>query len=404
MGTVKASGSRALALKLIYASILSGEECVLSNVPKVKYVLDDLEIAQNLGVTASWSGNTLTINSGQLTQFALEGDLVAKVATAPFLVPALVHKFGKASLPKSQRIMQYAKIWQAFGMEVSEDFNNCFVEAVKLVSGEVVLPYKSRVLTDMAIITALFILGESVILNPSTDVETDDLIDYCNKLGGEVTRREDGSIVVTGCAVFKSVNFTLPYDREEAGFFIVATLLTNGNITLVDLDRARLLPFVNWLSKVGASYEFVGSDMRVWHNSGTTFEPFDLTVAPHPGFITDLAPFACLLGCFAGGESKIIEHVLATNLDYLKGLNRLGAKITTERVGESLQISIPGNVKLKPGKMVISDLRYALISLLYALVVEGKHELADYNMAEDSFEGISQRLKSLGADISLNGL
>lgn len=405
VGTVRVSGSRALALKLIYASILSGEECVLANVPNVKYVLDDLELAQSVGVKASWSGNTLTINASELKDFTLTGELASEVATTSFLVPALVHKFGKAVLPKSPRILQYAKIWQAFGMEVLQDGEVFYVNVAKLTGGEVVLPYKSRVLTDMAIITAMFILGESTILNPSTDVETDDLIDFCTKLGGEVARQEDGSISVKGCGVFKGVNYILPYDREEAAFFIVATLLTNGNITLLDLGRERLLPLVNWLSKIGANYEFVGTDMRVWHNSGTLFEPFDLTIAPHPGFITDFAPFACLLGCFASGDSKIIEHVLATNLDYLKDLNRLGAKITTERVGESLHINITGGQKLKPGKLAIYNLNHALLALLYGLVVEGEeNQLANFNLIQDGFEDIRERLTSLGAYIVTNRL
>lgn len=405
VGTTKVFGSRALAVKLIYASILSGEECVLANVPKAKYVLDDLEIAQSMGVENSWLGNNrLVISPADLTGHIIPTDNIFKNATTPFLVPALVHKFGKAVLPKGARAEQYAKIWQSFGMEISQDTTNYFIEVAKLQGGEVILPYKSRVLTDMAILTALIILGESVILNASTDVETDDLIGFCNKLGGEVKRREDGSISVTGCGVFKGVDYNLPYDREEVAFFIVATLLTNGNITLLDIDRTRLLPFINWLAKIGANYEFVGSDLRVWHNSGSSFEPFKLTVAPHPGFNTDFAPFAGLLACFADGESQITENVLATNLDYIKDLNRLGAEITTERVGDSLEIKVGGLVPLKPGKLTISDLRSALVCLLYALTVEGKNKIVSFNVVEDGFEAITERLKALGASITLNGL
>lgn len=401
VGTVKPSGSRTLALKLIYASILSGEECVLANVPKCKFVLDDLELAEALGVVFGWSGNTLTINAGGLAEFKLADMRAGKIATSAFIVPALVHKFGKAAIPKTIRAGDYAKIWQAFGMEIKDDGANHSIEAVKLQSAEVVLPYKSRVLTEMALLTALFILGESIILNASADIETDDLIEFCTKLGAEVTRKEDGSISVKGAEVFRSATYTLPYDREEAAFFIVATLLTNGNITLMDLERSRLLPFINWLSKLGANYEFADGNMRVWHNSGTPFTATNLTVAPHPGFMTDFAPFAILLSCFADGESKITEHVLATNLDYVKELNRLGAKISTERVEDSLDITVSGSVKLKPGKMSVDNLRYALPALLYGLTVEGKNQLINYDIVESGFEDITKKLSSLGVLINL---
>ncbi len=401
VGSAKPSGSRTLALKLIYASILSGEECVLTNLPKCKFVLDDLGLVESLGVDFSWSGNNLTVNAGGLADFKLVDKKAGQIATSAFIVPALVHKFGKAVAPKTVRAGDYAKIWQEFGMEVKDSGDSQVVEAVKLQSAEVVLPYKSRVLTDMAILTALFILGESTILNASTDIETDDLVEFCTKLGAEVIRKEDGSISVKGAEVFRSVTHTLPYDREEAAFFIVATLLTNGNITLLDLERSRLLPFINWLSKIGANYEFADGNMRVWHNSGTPFTATNLTIAPHPGFMTDFAPFATLLACFADGESKITEHVLATNLDYVKELNRLGAKISMGRVQDSLDIVVTGPVKLKSGKMLVDSLRYALPTLLLGLTVEGKNQLVGYNIVESGFEDITKKLSSLGALINL---
>lgn len=402
VGSIKPSGSRTLALKLIYASILSGEECVITNVPKCKYVLDDLGLAEVLGVVFSWSGNNLTVNAGGLADYKLVDEKAGRIATSAFIVPALVHKFGKAVVVKTARASDYAKIWEAFGMEVKDEGSDHLVEAVKLQSGEVVLPYKSRVLTEMALLTALFILGESTILNASTDIETDGLIEFCNKLGAEVIRKEDGSISVKGAVVFRGTTYTLPYDREEVAFFIVATLLTSGNITLMDLERSRLLPFINWLSKIGASYEFADGNMRVWHNRGTSFIATNITIAPHPGFMTDFAPFATLLACFADGESKLTEHVLATNLDYIKELNRLGAKISTDRVQDALDIAVTGPVKLKSGKMPVDNLKYALPALLFGLCVEGKNQLTGYDIVESGFEDITKKLSSLGALINLS--
>jgi len=407
VGNVQVEGSRALALKLIYASILCGETCTLNNVPKSRYVLDDLEIAECLGVKAIWVGpSRLTVNSQDLVGDAISAEKGARVATAGFLVPALVHKFGKAVLPKStdsvlkvDRGKQYANIWQSFGMGVKEDFDSYYVDATKLQAGEVILPYKSRVLTDMALLTALFIPGKSIILNASSDVETDDSIDFCNKVGAEVARLENGSIAVSGAGVFKGVEYDMPFDREEAAFFILVTLLTNGNTTLKGIERTRLLPLLNWLSKVGASYEFSGNDMRVWHNSGTVFEKTEVSVSPHPGFITDFVPLATVLSCFAQGDSVILENSLTTNLDYIKDLNRLGASIDLIKGEENIEIRIQGQAKLKPGRLVVTGLRHALVNLLYALSVEGNNELSGFDVIEGGFENITERLRILGASV-----
>ncbi|PIS22044.1 hypothetical protein COT50_04075 [candidate division WWE3 bacterium CG08_land_8_20_14_0_20_41_10] len=403
VGTVQVGGSRALALKLIYASILCGETCTLTNVPKSRYVLADLEIAEALGVKATWtSSNRLTINSQELISqvIALDNlDKESKVATAAFLVPALTHKFGRAILPKMARGKEYAQIWQSFGMEIKEDFDNYYIDAIKLQAGEVVLPYKSRVLTDMAILTAFFILGESIILNASLDIETDDLIDFCNQAGASIKRLENGSISVSGSGVFKGVEYTLPFDREEATFFMLATLLTNGNTTLKGIERTRLPSFLNWLAKVGANYEFSGEDMRIWHNTGTPFEKTEISVLPHPGFITDFAPMAVLFNCFAQGESVVYENLLATNLDYIKDLCRLGANIDTSKSEENIEIKVQGGVKLKSGKLAVTGLRYALVDLLFALCVEGKNELAGFEIVEGGFENMVEQLRTLGASV-----
>jgi|GEM_PF-3755854 UDP-N-acetylglucosamine 1-carboxyvinyltransferase len=407
VGSVQVGGSRALALKLIYAAVLSGEVCVLTNVPKSKYVLDDIELAEALGVNITWSGsNRLTVNSHDLLGEAISGEQGPKVTTAGFLVPALVHKFGKAVLPKSTatalkaaRGRQYAAIWQAFGMEVKEDLTNYYIEAVKLHSAEIVLPYKSRVLTDMALLTGITILGKSTILNASSDVETHDLVAFCNKLGAEVTYLENGSIEVNGSGVFRGVEYELPFDREELAFFILATLLTNGNTVLSCVDRSRILPLLNWLSKIGASYEFLGDDMRVWHNSGTPFAQTEITVVPYPGFMTDFSPLAVLVDCFAQGTSVVRENLLATNLGYIKELTRLGATISVSQTAEHMEITILGPAKLKPGKLTVTDLRYALVYLLYALSVEGKTDLTGFEITEDGFEAITDRLRILGASV-----
>lgn len=401
VGDVKVSGSRTLALKLIYASIIGGESYTISNVPKVDYVLEDLEIASEMGVKALWSGaGKLSINSQDLKGYEIPS-IAAKVTTTAFLIPALVHKFGKAILPKSTRFHEYSRIWESFGMEVKHDFDNLYIEATKLQSGEIVLPYPSRVLTDLAILTALFIPGESGILNASSDVETDDLIEFCNKMGADVKRHENSSIVVNGRGVFSGVGYTLPFDREELGFFTAATILTNGNTVLHDVDRARFLPFINWLSKIGANYEFSSNDMRVWNNHGSNLLSSQINVSPHPGFITDLAPLAVLLSCFASGESLVIENLLASNLNYIEDLNRLGAKIDKQKTNENIEIKINGPVKLKPGSITLGDLRYALVSLLYAVSVEGSHELAGYEIIDSGFEGITHKLESLGASIEV---
>ncbi|HAZ29877.1 TPA: hypothetical protein DCY43_04030 [candidate division WWE3 bacterium] len=405
VGSVKVNGSRTFALRLLYASVLVGEPCNLTNIPKSKYVTDDIQVVESVGAECTWSGlNKLTVDAQAMKDYVIPADYASKTVTAAFLVPALIHKFGKAVLPKSAnntlkryRGKEYAAIWQSLGMDVREDLDNYYIEARGLRSGEIVLPYKSRILTDLAILSSLFVLGESTILNASLDVETDDLIDLCTKMGGELKRLESGAISVNGCGVFRGLSYDCPFDREEGAFFIVVTLLTNGNATLTGIDRLRFLPLINWLSKAGASYEFIDAGMRVWHNPGDAFEKTEVTVSAYPGFLTDFQPLCVFLDCFAEGTSIVHENLLATNIDYIQDLNAMGANISINRTTDYIDIEVKGPVKLKAGRVFVKDLRYALPTLLFSLCVDGVNEIGDYSIIEGGFDTITERLKSLGA-------
>lgn len=404
VGTVKASGSKTLSLKLIYTSILCGEECILNNVPHIDYVTQDLDLAADLGITTTWiSRNKLLVNSQGLNSFTIP-QKGKDFATSAFFVPSLVHKFGKAVFPQSKRAAEYRNIWESFGLEVREDLENYYIETTKLHGAEIVLPYPSRSLTDLSIISALFVPGETIIMNSSTDVETDDLIGFCNTIGAHVERGENKTIFVKGSGVFTSVNYHLPFDREEAAFYVTATLLTNGNTTIKGIERSRFLPFINWLSKIGANYEFTGPDMRVWHNSGVPFEKTNTVVSPHPGFSTDFSPLAVFLSCFAEGESVIIENSKATNLDYIPNLNHMGAKIDMCRDDQQVEITVSGPVTFPSGRIGISGLKTSLVSLLYCLSVEGKNILDGYDVIEKGFEDTYEKLKGLGASIEFGEL
>ncbi|MBU1970644.1 hypothetical protein KJ605_02625, partial [Patescibacteria group bacterium] len=111
-----------------------------------------------------------------------------------------------------------------------------------------------------------------------------------------------------------------------------------------------------------------------------------------------------LFSCFAAGESTIHKHVSTTNVGYIKELNRLGAGITTEKIDDILELKIPGGAKLKPGRLHVDNLRYALVYLLYALTVEGPNVLTGYQVVQNGFESITERLAALGAAIEVNEL
>jgi UDP-N-acetylglucosamine 1-carboxyvinyltransferase len=408
VGEVKLSGSKTLALKLIYASLLSGENCILDNVPRIKYIEEDLAFLQRLGVSFSWLGqHKLLLNSSGMSNLETAEDIGENFITALLAVPALIHKFGKTLVIKptsprikQQRLADIITVLGLLGLDVEDRTVVYSIIAKTMTGSEILLPDSSRFLTELAIMACIFIPGESVILNSSHDNEIDDLIAFCCAMGAQAIRLDTGDISITGVNVLKSVEYELPFDRDEAVFFATCGLLTKGNVNLFPVERYRLLPFLNWISKIGGNYELSATDLRVWESGSGLKNISGLKIAPFPDITTDWQPFTVLIGSIAEGDTQIIEHPNAGNLNYIPELNRMGAKISFQETTVDLSINIIGGRRLKGERLLVSDPRVAPVLWCAALVASGKSELLGYNLVGDYFEDLSNKLLSLGAMIS----
>ncbi len=266
--------------------------------------------------------------------------------------------------------------------------------------------------------SALFISGETIINNSSEESEIEDLVDFANMIGGKVEHMEPRKIKITGTNVFSGGQFTIQPDKYEAAALATAALLTNGNVAITGIKKLPLVPFVNFLSKIGANYEIQDKELRVWDSP--QLKPLNLVVASSPGFVPNWQALATLLLCKAQGESTIHDTVYTNRFGYIKDLNRLGADIELvkpstkgitpvisddeydfEKMGEPTTLAvIKGPAKLHAEKSHIIDPRFANVLVLAALFCEGKCEINGYTSLFENTENFFDKLISLGAKIT----
>ena len=98
-GTVAVEGNKNSALPLIAACLLSEEECVISNVPRIRDVEVLLEIIQALGATVQGAGtSTLRIKCESITSERPDPVLVGKLRGSVLLLGPLLARRGAARL------------------------------------------------------------------------------------------------------------------------------------------------------------------------------------------------------------------------------------------------------------------------------------------------------------------
>lgn len=427
MGTVNVSGAKNSASKLIYASMFSNEDIVLNNVPRIKTIMDDIDIVESVGGEAEWLGtNTLSLNGSKISTHEIPHDVGSRLRTPLLFVGPLLFRFGKAFVPKyipadgkPKPINRFIDTWKSLGFKVEEDdvYLKIFIDGTEKGSN---INFKnvSHMATDNALISSVFLQRDVSISNASEDTEVDDLIELLNLMGAEIKRPEAGRIEVSSPAIFKGAMFEVGPDKSEVALFASLAVLTGGNISIKNVRRESILQFVNFLNKISARFEFSENELRVWRHA-EELKPLDLEVSASPGFIHEWQPLAVLILTQANGESTVHEKVYVDRFGYCVDLNRMGAKIdlvTPSEAGFKPYISddsydievsgepktvakISGPTKLRGERLTIENFKYGPILVLAALTAEGKSEVIGVENINYYCEDFIDKLISLGAKI-----
>lgn len=428
-GNVDISGSPISAIKLIYAAMFSNEDIILNNVPHNGYLDDDLEVLTQLGALAEWVGdNKLRLNGSGINTHIVPKSPGSKTRASLLLGGVLVFRFGKAVLPKptncivsNRPINRFLEVWKSLGYEVQTDDEYIYLYGDSLNATTYNFKNKSQMATANAILSSLFIFGETIIKNASNAVELEDLISFCNLMGGNIEVLEEDTLKITGTNVFKKVSFDIQYFKNEVVLYTIGALLTGGNVNISNVNRTHILSFLNVLSKIGCMYEFADDKLKVWH-AGEEFQPVNITSAPTPGFLTDWIPLTTLLLTQAHGESIVHETIYTDRFDYVSSLKDMGFGMEVLKPSEvgleyaisddsydiksmgepSTVIRITGPTQEIYGtSFEITDLRYAAVYLVAALFAQSPSEIHNFDKLEKMYEGLFNKLLDLGANLEL---
>ncbi len=427
MGTVSISGSKNSASKLIYASMFSNEDVILSNVPKIQTILDDIEVIESVGGYAEWVGsNTLSLNGSQIRTHEIPIEVGCKYRTAVLLTGPLLYRFGKVKIPKYESknnrkisIKRFMDTWESLGFRVMQDEKYIEVYNDGSVGGcNINFKIKSHTATDNAILSSVFVKGETFITNASEEIEIDDLINLLNIMGASIEKVEEGKLKIVGASIFKNASFEVCSDKSEVATFASLAVLTKGNISIKNVNRDGILQFINFLNKIGIRFEFSENELRVWRHD-EELNPINLEISPTPGFVSDWQAMSVLILTQASGESFVHDTVYVNKLGYCVDLNRMGARIDVISPSEagfipvisddSYDISVEGEpktvakisgpTKLRGERLTIENFNFGPVLVLAALTAEGKSEIIGIENVNYYFEDFVDKLKLLGAKI-----
>ena len=404
-GEVRVGGAKNSVLKLMAACLLTPEECLIRNVPRISDVRIMVEVLRRLGAEVEWGDEGLRIRSGDFTSREAPYELVRRMRASIVVLGPLVARWGEASVAipggcniGSRKIDMHLKGLAELGAEISSEHGYVHARASRLKGTHIILDFPSVGATENLILAAVGAEGRTTIENAAREPEIQDLVAFLSSMGAEIEGVGTPVIEVTGPSELRGTEHEAIGDRIEAGTLAIAAAVTSGDVTIVGIDPSCLGLPLEKLREVGV--EVVEEEDRLLVRGGSGYGPADLATLPFPGFPTDLQPQMMVLLSLASGTSVITENVFESRFMFVDELNRMGCDINIE----GHHAIVKGVGALSGAEVCAPDLRAGAALVLAGLAAEGETHLLDVYHVDRGYEDLEKKLSGLGAKIARAGV
>ena len=399
-GEVKISGAKNAALPILFSSLLTSGVNTYTNVPDLKDIQSTALMLSQLGAKIEISNDTVRVDAGGFLHHEAPYDLVRKMRASVLVLGPLVARLRKArvSLPGgcaigARPINLHLKGLAALGAAI--DLKHGYVEASaeRLKGADIYLDTVTVTGTENLIMAAVTAKGTTVLRNAAREPEVVALAETLLKMGADIQGAGTAVITINGVSELKPVETAIIPDRIETGTFLLAGIMTQGNVTLLDCEPDHLGALINKLRLAGAEIETAANTIHATIKG--KIGSVDIKTQPYPGFPTDMQAQFMVLMSVASGTSMISETIFENRFIHVSELRRMGADI---EVDGNIAI-VKGAARLSGAQVMATDLRASASLILAGLVAEGTTEINRVYHLDRGYERIEHKFAGLGADI-----
>ncbi len=402
-GTVEISGAKNSAGPLLAATLLTREECVIGNLPLVEDVFNLITILKSMGVEVEWTGeHEVKVKAGkEVDPERMDLSLIGKSRVSVLLIGALAARFEKFKFapPGGDKIglrpiTTHLEALKEIGVRVEKDGGGYVFNAENLNPGKVVLREFSVTATEVLVMAAAGIPGETEIKTAAAEPNVKRLCQMVAEMGAEVEGAGGHHIIIRGGKNLSGVSVNVVPDHVEAATFFLAAASTRGEVKIEDFLVSDLDFFFAKMKRMGVPFEREEDSVVVGYSKD--FRPIELQALPWPGFPTDILPIAVPLLTQAEGKSLLHDPLYENRLNYVQELRKMGADI---EVVDPHRALVFGKTPLSGIEISSWDIRAGASLVVAALMAEGESKINNIYQIDRGYEDFDKKLRQLGADI-----
>ena len=400
-GQIKISGSKNASLPILAATLLSKKKVYLKNLPKVKDIETMINLLQSLGSKIKFEKKNLVIDNHKQNKKFASYSLVKTMRAGILVLGPLLAKFGnaKVSLPGgcaigSRPVNIHLDALSRLGVKYKIVQGYIYATAPKgLVGTNINFSKISVGATENLIIASCLAKGTTTLNNCAIEPEIKDLVNFLIKLGCKIKWTAKRSLKILGVEQLNQITYSVMFDRIEAGTYLIAAVVTEGDLRIKNIIPHIIKTEINLLKKIGAKIIIKKNEIRIIGRN--KIRNLSIRTAPYPGFPTDLQAQIMVLLCKANKNSLIKEDIFENRFMHVAELNRMGARVSIS----GNKAFVKGKTTFAPAELMATDLRASVSLILAALSAKGKSVINRIYHLDRGYEHIEKKLRKVGAKI-----
>ena len=411
-GEITAAGNKNAALPILAACLLTDEELVLSNVPRIRDTETQVAVLEGLGVSALWSGhNELRLRAEGVTDTAPDEALSSRIRASFLLAGPLLARFGEARMPPPggdfigrRRLDPHLDAFKDLGARVEGRDREIEVRAPEggLKPCAIFMDEPSVMGTENALMAAALTPGPTTIANAASEPHVQDLARLLVKMGAQIDGIGSNVMTVHGREKLAGAEHRVCPDHIEVASFMALAAATKGELRIRNAAPEDLVTIRRQFRRLGLQSMVEGNDilvppeqaLEIRDDLGDAIPKID--DGPWPAFPADLTSIALALATQARGTILIFEKMFENRLFFVDKLVAMGARIT---LCDPHRAIVSGPSRLHGERVESPDIRAGMAMLIAALCADGVSEIGNVVQIDRGYERIDERLRELGARI-----
>ena len=403
-GEITISGAKNSVVALIPAIILADDVVTLDCVPDISDVASLVEIMELMGATVKRYDDVLEIDPRGVQNIPMPYGKINSLRASYDFYGSLLGRFGEATvgLPGGcdlgpRPIDLHLKAFEAMGATVSYEGDNMKLSAkdTGLHGASIYMDTVSVGATINTMIAAVKANGRTIIENAAREPEIIDVATLLNNMGAHIRGAGTNIIIIDGVERLHGTRHQVIPDRIEAGTYISLAAAVGKGIRINNVLYEHLEGFIAKLEEMGV--RMTVSEDSIFVEEQSNLKAINIKTAPYPGFATDLQQPITPLLLRANGRGTIVDTIYEKRVNHVFELAKMDADITTTND----HILYTGGRSLRGANVKATDLRAGAALVIAGLMAEGKTEITNIEFILRGYSDIIEKLRNLGADITL---